>query len=193
VVRLLGRGRRRSIEQLNLQPGERVLIVGCGTGLDFEHLPRKVDVVAGDITPAMVERARARAEKLGFEADVRVLDAHDLDLPDEHFDAVILHLILAVVPDPVAAIREASRVLRPAGRVAIFDKFIAEGRRPSFIRRLAGMITRVLATELNRSLEPLLREGGLAIEHDEPVYGEGMFRVVSARKWEVGSRINDSG
>lgn len=182
VVRLLGRWRRRSIEILALRPGERVLIMGCGTGLDFEHIPQGVHITAGDITPAMVDRASHRARKLALDADVRVMDAHRLDLPDASFDAVILHLILAVVPDPEAAIREAARVLKPGGRVAIFDKFIAHGKRPSVLRRLAGFFFRIAATDLNRPVEPLIDQGGMVLIHDERVLGGSFFRILSARK-----------
>jgi phosphatidylethanolamine/phosphatidyl-N-methylethanolamine N-methyltransferase len=182
VVRLLDRGRRRSIEKLGLSRGERVLIVGCGTGLDFAHVPAGVRLVAGDITPAMVRRAQRRARRLGLNADVRVLDAHRLDLPDESVDAVLLHLILAVVPDPEATIREVMRVLRPGGRIGIFDKFIADGKRPGLVRRLGGIVLRVVATDVNRSVEPLLRSAGLAIVHDEPVFAEGFFRVIIAER-----------
>ena len=56
IVRRIGRGRRRAIELLNVQPGERVLIDGCGTGLDLELLPRGCHITAIDITPAMVEK-----------------------------------------------------------------------------------------------------------------------------------------
>jgi ubiquinone/menaquinone biosynthesis C-methylase UbiE len=124
VGRRLAAGRRRSIALADLRRGERVLIPGCGTGLDFELLPPGLRVVAGDISPAMVRRARERARTLGLDADVRLLDAHSLDFPDQSFDAVLLHLVLAVVPDPHAAIREAGRVLRPGGRAGVFDKFL---------------------------------------------------------------------
>jgi phosphatidylethanolamine/phosphatidyl-N-methylethanolamine N-methyltransferase len=182
VVRRLNRGRQRSIELLDLRPGERVLIVGCGTGLDFDFLPPGLHVTAGDLAPAMVRKARARAAALGLDADVREMDAHALDLPDGHFDAVLLHLILAVVPDPHAAIREAARVLRPGGRVGVFDKFLPDGARPSPLRRAAAFVANAVATDLNRQLGPLLAEGGLVLERREPALLGGLFEAALARK-----------
>ena len=182
VARAFAAARRRSFALLDLQPGERVLVVGCGTGLDFEHVPPGVRLAAGDLTPAMVRRARARAGALGLvDADVRVLDAHRLDVPDASFDAVVLHLLLAVVPDPVAAIREASRVLAPGGRVVVLDKFVADGERPSLVRRAANVVARIVATDLTRTLGPLLRAGGLVAVHDEPAGPGRLFRIVLAR------------
>lgn len=182
VARRLNAGRQRSIALLDLQPGERLIVPGCGTGLDFDHLPAGVEMVAGDLTPAMVERAAHRASTLGLGADVRVMDAHRLDLPDDHFDAALLHLLLAVVPDPEAAIREVARVLRPGGRVGIFDKFLDDDAHASWPRRMASAVTNVVATDLNRQLGPLLDAAGLVREHDEPVFFGGLFRVVRARK-----------
>lgn len=182
VARRFDRGRRRSIELLGLRPGERLLIPGCGTGLDFLYLPPGLRVTAGDLTPAMLRRARARAEARGFKADLRVMDAHALDLPEAHFDAALLHLILAVVPEPEAAAREVGRVLRPGARVGIFDKFLDDEAEPSLLRRAAGAAANVLATDLNRRLGPLLEAAGLVLEHEEPVFLGGLFKVALARK-----------
>ncbi len=182
VVRRLDAGRRRSLALADLQPGERVLIPGCGTGLDFPHLPSGLDVVAGDVAPGMNRATRATADRLSLDADIRPLDAHRLDLPDDSFDVVLLHLLLAVVPAPQAAIREAARVLRPGGRVAVFDKFLADGERPSLRRRLASAVARVVATDLNRQLGPLLSGAGFVLEHREPVLFGGLFKAALARK-----------
>jgi ubiquinone/menaquinone biosynthesis C-methylase UbiE len=182
VARRLDRGRRRSIDILGLQPGERVLIPGCGTGLDLEHLSPSVRVTAGDLAPAMVRKTQARADALGLDADIRVMDAHALDLPDNSFDAALLHLILAVVPDPEAAIREVARVLRPGGRVGVFDKFLADAAEPSLVRRAASAVANVIATDLNRRLGPLLDASGLVLEREEPILFGGLFRVALIHK-----------
>ena len=182
VVRRLDAGRRRSLALADVRPGERVLIPGCGTGLDFAHLPPAAEAVAGDVAPGMVRAARAEAARLGTGIEVRTLDAHALDLPDASFDVVLLHLLLAVVPDPEAAVSEAARVLRPGGRMAIFDKFLPDGERPSLSRRLAGAVARVVATDLNRQLGPLLDGVGLVLERREPALFGGLFEAALARK-----------
>ncbi len=184
VGRHLNRGRARSIALLNLQPGERVLIVGAGTGLDLPLLPADLAITAVDLSSPMLRQAEARAETLKLDVKCEVMDAHALDLPDASFDAVLLHLILAVVPDPYAAIREAARVLKPGGRAGIFDKFVPSGTTPSLPRRIAGALTNVLFSDINRQLEPLLDEANLDVTHDEPSIGRGLFKVVIARKPE---------
>ncbi|MGZ5434196.1 MAG: class I SAM-dependent methyltransferase [Thermoanaerobaculia bacterium] len=179
IVGRIGRGRRRAIELLNLQPGERVLIDGCGTGLDLELLPRDCHITAIDITPAMVEKTRARAAALGMTIDARVMDAASLDFADESFDCVVLHLILAVVPDPYGTAREAARVLRRGGRVSIFDKF---AQRPSVLRRALNVVTNFVATDITRSVQDILAKTDLRVVHDEPSAFGGVFRVVLATR-----------
>jgi SAM-dependent methyltransferase len=185
------RQRSRSLALLALAPGERVLIVGAGTGADLPLLPAGVEVLATDLTPAMLARARARVARLpSMKIDLRVMDGQALDLPDAAYDAVVLHLILAVIPDPVACLREAARVLRPGGRIAVFDKFLAAGARPSLPRRLLNAPARLLATDINRVLEQIVAASGasLAVTHDEPAGLGGAFRIVQLRKRDVAAR-----
>jgi phosphatidylethanolamine/phosphatidyl-N-methylethanolamine N-methyltransferase len=173
--------RRRSIELLDLRPGERVLLVGAGTGADLPFLPAGVLALATDLTPAMLERARPRA-RAGIE--LRVMDGQQLDLPDAAFDAVILHLILAVIPDPAACLREAARVLRPGGRIAVFDKFLPDEARPGLPRRAANLLSNALFTDINRRMGDILRASGapLRAERDEPALLGGTFRILLLRK-----------
>jgi ubiquinone/menaquinone biosynthesis C-methylase UbiE len=180
LARRLGKGRRRAIELLTVQPGERVLIVGCGTGLDLELLPRDCRITAIDLTPAMVEKTRARAEALGLSIDARVMDAASLDFADESFDCVVLHLILAVVPDPHSTAREAARVLRRGGRASIFDKF-ASGR-VSLARRVLNVVTNFFATDITRRLEDVLAGTELQVVREEKSVFGGVFRVVIAAR-----------
>ena len=76
--------RRRSLELLALRPGERLLIIGCGTGADLPFVPEGVRVLATDLTPAMLRQARKRARP---EHELRVMDGLALDLPEGSFDA----------------------------------------------------------------------------------------------------------
>lgn len=182
IARPLENGRRRSIELLALEKGERVLLIGAGTGLDLEHLPRGVQVMAVDLSPAMLRQAASRAEDLGLAVETRVMDAHRLDLPDASFDVVVLHLILAVIPDPWACIQEAARVLKPHGRVAIFDKFLPDAATPSLGRRVLGVLTNALFSDINRRLGPLLQHGGLRPVHEEASMLGGAYKVVIAKR-----------
>lgn len=182
-------GRRRAIAMAAPRRGERALLVAAGTGLDLELLPEGIDVVATDIAPAMVSRIRARALALHRPVRAEVMDAAALDYPDGSFDLVVLHLALAVVPDPLRAAREAARVLRPGGRVSIFDKFLADDAEPSLLRRAIDLPASLLFTSLTRRLGPLLDAAGLALRSREPVGPGGLFVAARAEK---GGRTTDN-
>lgn len=123
--------RRQSVAQLGLKHGDRVLIVGAGTGLDLDYVPPGVEITAIDVTPAMLSRLTRRAIEMQRSVSATVMDARHLQFPDESFDAVIMHLIVAVMPEPELGLREAARVVKPSGRIAIFDKFLRAREQPS--------------------------------------------------------------
>ncbi len=170
-------GRRRAIELLDLRPGERVLVIGCGTGLDLDMLRPDVRVTAFDLTPAMVRRTAERAARLGRRADLALMNAERTGFPEGFFDAVLLHLVLAVVPDPLACAREAARVLRPGGRAAIFDKWLPEGGQPSRLRRALNVVARAAFSDINRQLGPILVQTDLQIKYREPAGLGGAYQA----------------
>ncbi|MBI3606827.1 MAG: methyltransferase domain-containing protein [Nitrospirae bacterium] len=105
-----------------------------------------------------------------------------LQVRDASFDQVVMHLILAVVPDPRAALAEAARVVKPGGRLLIFDKFLRPGERALF-RRLMSPIVGRLATRTNVVFEGVLAScPGLELVRDEPDLGRGWFRRIVVRR-----------
>jgi len=184
IVRAAGfdAARRLSIDRLRLASGDRVLIVGAGTGLDLDFLPSNVDVTAIDVTPAMLKHLERRAAGTGQSVTARIMDARQLAFSDSSFNAVVMHLILAVMPEPERGVSEAVRVLKPGGRIAVFDKFLGDEERPSLKRRLLNALAKPLFSDLNRRLGPLIAGTPLVIEHDEPVALGGTYRVVTLTK-----------
>lgn len=175
-----GRARRHAIELLNLQPGEKVLISGVGTGLDLPLIPAGVRITGIDITPSMLEKARAKAE--GLNATLAVMNAQNLEFESDTFDVAILNLILSVVPDGAAAFQEAWRVLRPGGRVVIFDKFLPESGKLTPLRHILGRLIRIIGTDPNRRLSDIIHGAhGLVIERDEPSLLKGQYRIILFR------------
>jgi ubiquinone/menaquinone biosynthesis C-methylase UbiE len=174
--------RATSIDRLRLAPGDRVLIVGAGTGLDLALLPSNVHVTALDVTPAMLKQLERRAAGMGRSVTARIMDARQLEFPDSSFDAIVMHLILAVMPEPERGVREAVRVLEPGGRIAVFDKFLRDDERASLKRRLLNAIAKPLFSDLNRRFGPLIAGTGLVVEHDQPIAFGGTYRVVTLVK-----------
>ena len=151
------RARRRAVALLDVQPGERVIVPGVGTGLDLPSLPRGALITGVDLNPAMLAQAKLKAA--GRVVTLAVMDAQDLQYPAGTFDAALLNLILSVVPDGAAAFCETWRVLRPGGRAVIFDKFLPEEAELSWLRRLLGGVIRRLGTDPNRRLSAIIGSG----------------------------------
>jgi phosphatidylethanolamine/phosphatidyl-N-methylethanolamine N-methyltransferase len=92
------------------------------------------------------------------------------------------NLILSVIPDRNACLQSALRALKPGGRVVIFDKFLPEGKNPSFMRKFFNIFSTVLGTDINRRMSDSMKDCPCEVTHDEPSIGGGMYRVMMLRK-----------
>lgn len=178
------KARKQSLQRIAEEnPARHILINGIGSGLDIPFLANNAVYTAIDITPAMLNRAHKQAI-LKPETSITLLQADVMNLPfeDNRFDAVIMHLILAVVPDPLMALKEASRVLKPGGKIYILDKFIRPGQR-ALLLRLVNTFSRHIATRMDVIFEDL--HSGcdeLILTRDEPAMLGGWFRHIELQK-----------
>lgn len=171
--------RAASLAPLRADPPRRILVAGGGSGLDLPHLPASGRVELLDLVPGMLAVARRRARRLGRDGVTFELgDARALPFRDAAFDAVVLHLILAVVPDPEEALAEAVRVTVPGGTLVVFDKFLRPGQRAPLRRWASGLLGRV-ATRTDVVFEELLGScPGVRVVEDRPAGARGWFRSI---------------
>lgn len=172
--------RMRSLSRLPQDGRLKILISGAGTGLDFPHLSHNHEYMALDVTRAMLSRA---VPKIG-ERNIVLVQGDSMQLPfaDASFDVVVLHLILAVVPDSQRCLKEASRVLKPGGQILLLDKFLRRGERAWF-RRLLGLFTSGVITRMNVIFEEVLdTTTELQLVSDRPALAGGWFRLIELRK-----------
>lgn len=155
----------------------RVLDVGAGTGVNFHHLPPGVRAVAVEPDAEMLRRAVPRAGSV----ELVQADGQALPFADETFDAVIFTLALCTIPDPIRAIREARRVLRPGGVLVALEHVRAPGPVLSGLQHALTPAWKHVAggCHLDRDTEAVLRREGLT-EIDRRTFARG---VVLASRW----------
>jgi len=174
--------RKSSLDELQRLPlkDSKVLLSGVGTGLDLPFLPPGPEYVGIDLTPAMINKAQRR----GGHVNIRLHTGNAMQLPfeDNQFDAVVMHLILAVVPNPALALQESQRVLKTGGYVLILDKFLRPGQAAP-LRRLINPILKQLATQTNVVFEDVLSNcDALNVIDDVPTAANGWFRKIVLQK-----------
>lgn len=169
----------QTLAELN-QPQPKILISGIGTGLDIPHLPKGPEYIGIDLTPTMLKRAHSRIMGQNLRLDTG--DVTALPYDDNAFDVIIMHLILAVVPQSQQALLEAERVLKPGGYIFIVDKFLRPNQKAP-VRRLLSPLIGQLATQTNVVFESLLANCyGLKVIKDEPSLAGGWFRRIILNK-----------
>lgn len=180
IERASAPARARNLSALVASEKQRVLLSGAGTGLDFPFLPAQHDYVALDFSIAMQARSHERGRSL-YMTWVRG-DSMTLPFADASFDCVVLHLITAVVAHPEHCLAEAARVLRPGGRILLFDKFLRRGQLAP-LRRLLSPLSSQLATRLDVVFEDVLQTvPQLRLISDEPALISGWFRLIELKR-----------
>ena len=176
----LAHARARSLRRLPAANHSRILLNGVGTGLDLPLLPTANCYTALDLTRAMLEKALPRGR--GLDMTWIQGDSQRLPFGDNAFDHVVLHLILAIVPDTRAALREAARVVKPGGRLFLLDKFLRPGE-PAWLRRAINPLARRLATRTDVVFEDALAGvRDLRVIDDQPALAGGWFRMITLEK-----------
>lgn len=156
-----------------------VLELGIGTGKNLAYHPRGAHVLGIDLSPAMLERARRRALRLGSAVELRVMDVEQLELPDRSFATVAATFLFCSVADPLRGLREARRVLRPAGRLLLLEHV-----RPNieWFGRVLDLVdpltTRLSGAHVNRRTVANVRAAGFRIDEVLDLAPAGLVQLI---------------
>ena len=176
-------GRLQAIERMNIQPGERVLEVGVGTGINLSLYPRQADVTGIDFSSSMLEKARERAARPDA-APVRLLqmDAAAMRFADDSFDIVYAPYLISVVPDPVKVAQEMRRVCRPGGRIIFLNHFLSPNPILSRCERLISPMTIHIGFKSDLDLPAFLAQADLEPISIEKVNWPKIWSLVTCIK-----------
>jgi SAM-dependent methyltransferase len=186
----LGCGNPQAIA--GLRPGEVVLDLGSGGGFDCFLASKKVGVsgrVLGvDMTPAMVSKARANAEKAGSEnIEFRLGEIEALPVADASVDVIISNCVINLSPDKARVFREAHRVLKPGGRLAVSD-VVAFADMPESVRKDMELYSGCIAgASPIKELEAMLKAAGFEDVQVAPVDSSKSF----IDGWAPGMAVTD--
>ncbi|MGC4084863.1 MAG: methyltransferase domain-containing protein [Vicinamibacterales bacterium] len=155
-------GRVQALQRMGIRPGDRVLEVGVGTGINTTLYPRACQVTGIDLSTSMLEKARERVAKHGL-SNIRLLemDAADLKFADDAFDIVYAPYLISVVPDPVAVVREMVRVCRPGGKIIILNHFLSPNPVLAWMERAISPFTVHIGFKSDLDLPAFLAQAGL--------------------------------
>lgn len=186
----LGQGSGNPVRAARLQPGEKVVDLGCGAGLDVFLAANQVGpsgrVIGVDMTPEMLERARANAARGHYpQVEFQRADIEHLPLAAGSVDAVLSNCVINLAPDKVAVYREIFRVLRSGGRFAIAD-IVLRGE-PGLVHKAAEKVAPcsciATALEQNAYLDTIRAAGFEAVEivAQRPAVAQPLDRLIRAQ------------
>jgi len=188
--RLFGRvfqhSREAAVRDLNVEPGERVLEVGVGTGLCLPSYPRHCKITAIDLSDAMLAKARdrVRAHDLSHVTLMR-MDAGDMKFPDGSFDIVVAAYVITAVPDYRKVMSEMIRVCRPGGRIVLLNHFTHNTKLVAAFEKAISPLCKHIGFRTDLSVADVLDGWPLLMERDE--------RVRPLRMWHVVECVNAKG
>ncbi len=176
-------GRLQAIQRMGLEPTDRILEVGVGTGINATLYPRECSVTGIDFSASMLERARERIARKGM-TNVRLLemDAAALAFADGSFDIVYAPYLISVVPDPVRVAAEMRRVCRPGGRIIFLNHFRSPNFLLSRIERLISPLTVHIGFKADLDLPAFLAQAGIEPVSIEKVNVPRIWSLVTCRK-----------
>ena len=176
-------GRLQAIQRMNIQPGERVLEVGVGTGINLSLYPTDAAITGIDFSEPMLEKARERASRKDMRhTRLLQMDAADLKFADDSFDIVYAPYLISVVPDPLKVAQEMRRVCRPGGRIIILNHFLSANPLLSRVERLISPFTIHIGFTADLDLPAFLAQADLKPESIEKVNFPKIWSLVTTVK-----------
>jgi phosphatidylethanolamine/phosphatidyl-N-methylethanolamine N-methyltransferase len=176
-------GRIEAIQKMKIRPGDSVLEVGVGTGINLSMYPSSCAITGVDLSAPMLDKARERIVNKGLRnCRVMEMDAAQMQFPDESFDIVYAPYLISVVPDPVKVAQEMRRVCRRGGRIVILNHFKSENPIMSRMETAISPLTVHIGFKSDLDLNGFLTQAHLTPISIEKVNIPKMWTLVTCVK-----------
>ena len=172
-----GRWREEALSNLS----GRILEVGVGTGRNLKYYPSHCSVTGIDNSEGMLKKAREKAKGMK-NITLLLVNAEHLDFPDESFDYVVTTFVLCSIPDPVKALREMKRILKPSGELIALEHM-----RSSYplIARIEDLINPIMffliGDQMTRDTVGNIRKVGFTIKEERNLAFKDVFKKIRAK------------
>jgi phosphatidylethanolamine/phosphatidyl-N-methylethanolamine N-methyltransferase len=168
-----------AISHINIQPGDRILDLGIGTGASLQYYPCDRGRIFGiDLSTGMLKLCIQRMEDRG-RTNAVVVQGNALELPfgEDSFDHVFISHVISVVSDPCQLLREAQRVAKPQARIVILNHFQSPNRFVALVEKWLCPLCNKLGWRSDLPLQDLIRRTGVEIDY--------RFKLENIDLWET--------
>ncbi|MDY9927981.1 class I SAM-dependent methyltransferase [Methanosarcina sp.] len=164
----------------------RVLEVGVGTGRNLKYYPSGALVTGIDNSEGMLEKAREKVKGMQNRGMKNVtlflMDAEHMEFPDNTFDYVVITFVLCSIPDPVKALKEMRRVLKPSGELVALEHMRSKN---SFIARIEDLINPIMfffiGDDMTRNTVENIKKAGFTITEEKNLAFKDVFKKIRAK------------
>jgi ubiquinone/menaquinone biosynthesis C-methylase UbiE len=174
---LYGRWREEALSNLS----GKVLEIGVGTGRNLKYYPAGCSVIGIDNSAGMLEKARKKARGMK-NVTLYLMDSEHLEFPDNSFDYVVTTFVLCSIPDPVKALKEMKRVLKPSGELVALEHMRSSN---PLIARIEDLINPIMfffiGDDMTRDAMRNIEKAGFTIKEAKNLAFRDVFKKIRAK------------
>ncbi|MFD1363224.1 class I SAM-dependent methyltransferase [Lentibacillus salinarum] len=146
----------------------KVLEVGVGTGLNLKYYPDHAEVTGIDFSPAMLQKAREKADRMPQHFELLEMDAQQMNFSDNTFDTVVTTCVFCSVPDPVKGLKEIRRVTKPEGKIIMLEHMRSNNE---FFGKTMDILNpiglHIVGANINRKTMENIQQADMKVENEE--------------------------
>lgn len=177
--KLLQRSRSTAIHLLEINPGEKILEVGVGTGLSLPLYPSYCEVVGIDLSGRMLEKGKKKIERYKLaNVTLHQMDATSLDFETDSFDSVLAAYVMTTLPDPKRTMSEIIRVCKEGGKIVLVNHFSNGNRFLSRVEKNISPLCKRIGFRTDLPLETLISDTSIIINKKEKLDPLALWKIV---------------